>query len=75
MTYSLFSTNVPTPSGKMPDLRRVAPVKFDSMGSAIVAACKLIRDGAIVWQIRGREGFGMERGDIETEYRRRSADA
>jgi hypothetical protein len=53
----------------------VAPVKFDSMGSAIVAACKLIRDGAIVWQIRGREGFGMERGDIETEYRRRSADA
>jgi hypothetical protein len=59
----------------MPDLRRVVPVKFDSMGSAIVAACKLIGDGAIVWQITGRDGFGMERRDIETEYRRRSANA
>lgn len=71
MTYSIFSTDVPLPSGKVPNLLRMVPVHFDSMGSAIVAACKLMSDGAIVWKIGGRDGFVMEREDVETEYRRR----
>jgi hypothetical protein len=55
----------------MPDLSRVVPVKLDSLGEAINAACKLISRGAVVWQIKGAEGFMMERGDIEIEYWRR----
>ncbi len=71
MTYSIFSTDVPLPSGRVPNLLRGVPVHFDSMGSAIVAACQLMSDGAIVWKIGGRDGFVMEREDVETEYRRR----
>jgi hypothetical protein len=72
--YSLFCTNVPTPSGTAPDLSRVVPVKFNSLGAAIDAACKLISGGAIVWQLKGSDGFVMERGDIETECCRRRDD-
>jgi hypothetical protein len=71
VNYSLFCTEVPTPRGKMPDLGRVVPVKSESMGAAIEAACKLMNGGAIVWQIKGTDGFKMERRDIETEYLRR----
>jgi hypothetical protein len=71
VTYSLLCTDVPTPSKKPPDLRRVVPVNSDSMGSAIKAACKLISGGATVWQIKGSDGFMMERSDIEIECWRR----
>jgi hypothetical protein len=59
LDYFLFCTAA-MPSEKMPDLNRVTPVKFDSMGQAINAACKLIGRGDIVWQIKGSEGFMME---------------
>jgi hypothetical protein len=71
MEYSLFYTDQPIPSGRMPDLSRVIPIKMDSLGAAITAACKLISGGAVVWRIKGVEGFVMEREDIETEYWRR----
>ncbi len=71
MEYLLFCADASTPSGKMPDLSRLVPVKFDSLGEAINAACKLISAGAVVWQIKGAEGFMMERGDIELEFWRR----
>jgi hypothetical protein len=70
LDYFLFCTAA-TPSGKMPDLSCVPPVKFDSMGQAINAACKLIGRGEIVWQIKGSEGFMMEHDDIEAECRQR----
>ena len=71
MTYSLLYTDVPTPSKGPPDFRRMMPVISDSMGTSINAACALIRRGAVVWQIKGSEGFAMERSDIEAEYWRR----
>jgi hypothetical protein len=43
------------------------------MSTAINAACKLIREGASVWQIHGSYGLMMERGDIETECDRRKS--
>ena len=46
----------------------------DSIGSAIETACRLIQGGAIVWEIKGSNGFIMERSDIEFEYRRRVAE-
>ncbi len=71
LTYSLFCTDAPTPSKKMPDSWRVVVVDSDSMGAAISAACRLIADGVIVWRILGADGFRMERSDIETERLRR----
>ena len=73
MSYSLFWTRVATSSEKTPDLRGVVPMNFNSIGAAINAACKLISDGAIVWRIKGADGFMMERRDIETEYWRRES--
>jgi hypothetical protein len=40
-------------------------VDSDSLGAAISAACKLVADGAIVWQLKGSDGFTMEGTDIE----------
>ncbi len=71
MTYLLFCTDVPIPSDKMPDLRRLVSMNSDSMSAAIKAACKLVSDGVIVWKIKGSDGFIMERTDIETEFLRR----
>ena len=68
-TYVLFCTDVPIPSDKTPDLRRVVSMNLDSMGAAIKEACRLISDGVIVWKIRGPDGFIMERSDIETARR------
>jgi hypothetical protein len=70
-TYVLFCADVPNPSDKTPDLRRVVSVNLDSMGGAIKTACELLSDGVIVWQIKGSDGFIMERRDIETEFLRR----
>jgi hypothetical protein len=69
MAYSLFYA--PTPSVKMPDRSDLISVEFDSMGAALNGACKLIREGASVWQIHGYFGHLMERGDIEIECDRR----
>jgi hypothetical protein len=62
VTYSIFCTGVPVPA------------KCDSMGSAIETACKLINGGSIVSQIKGSDGFLMERSDIEYECLRRATD-
>lgn len=48
----------------------VAP-KCDSPGTAIETACKLLKGGTNVRQIRGSDGFMMERRDIEIECLRR----
>ena len=71
MAYSVL--HAPILSAKMPEVSRLISVELDSMGAAINAACKLIRDGATVWQINGPYGFMMERGDIETECDRRES--
>lgn len=71
MAYSLFYA--PTPSVKMPESNQLISVEFDAMGAAITAACKLIREGASVWQLHGAYGLMMERGDIETECDRRES--
>jgi hypothetical protein len=44
------------------------------MEAAINTACKLINDGASVCQIKGSDGFMMERRDIEIECLRRKKD-
>ena len=62
MTYSIFCIDVPI------------PVKCDFMEAAINTACKLINDGASVCQIKGSDGFMMERRDIEIECLRRKKD-
>jgi hypothetical protein len=41
------------------------------MGAAINTACKLILAGNVIEQIKGADGFTMERGDIEIECLRR----
>ncbi len=46
MTYSLYCSDEPTQSKKMPDICRVVPVDSDSMGTAIGAACQLISSSA-----------------------------
>jgi hypothetical protein len=71
VTYSLFCTDTPTPSDKMPDLCRLVSLNSDSMSAAIKAACRLVSNGTIVWKIKGSDGFIMERSDIETEFLRR----
>jgi hypothetical protein len=50
------------------------PMKCDSMAAAINAACKLMNGGASVCQIKGSDGFIMERRDIEMECLRRRED-
>jgi len=62
MRYLIYCVDVPTPT------------KCDSMGEAINAACKLIRSGTVVLQIKGTDGFVMERGDIAFECLRRTED-
>jgi hypothetical protein len=69
--YLLFCTEEVNPPEKMPDRHRVVSVDSELMGAAISAACKLITDGVIVWQVRGPDGFMMERSDIESECLRR----
>jgi hypothetical protein len=49
-------------------------VKCDSMAAAIDTACKLMSGGASVFQIKGSDGFMMERHDIEIECLRRRED-
>ncbi len=70
MAYSLFYTDVPLPPGR-PDPGRMIPASMESLSAARDAACKLIGGGAVVWQIKGTEGFLMERTDVEIEYSRR----
>jgi hypothetical protein len=41
------------------------------MAAAITAACKLMNDGGGVYQIKGSDGFAMDRQDIEIECARR----
>jgi hypothetical protein len=41
------------------------------MGAAINTACNLMKRGASVCQIKGSDGFVMERRDIEIECLRR----
>jgi len=74
MSYSLFCTDAPTASKKMPERYRLVPVDSNSLGAAIDTACRLIDDGVIVWKIKG-DGFVMERSDIETERLRRQGAA
>jgi hypothetical protein len=50
----------------------LTPVKFDSMGASIEAACRMIQGGQIVLQVVGSDGFLMERADIEEECSRRA---
>ena len=59
MTYSIFCIDAPI------------LVKCDSMSAAIDTACKLMNGGAKVYQIKGSDGFMMERSDIEIECVRR----
>ena len=59
MAYVIFCVNAPIPT------------ECDSMGEAINAACKLIQGGRVVTQIKGTDGFVMERSDIENECSRR----
>jgi hypothetical protein len=59
MTYSIFCVGVPS------------PLKCDSMAGAINTACELINGGSSVSQIKGSDGFVMERHDIEIECLRR----
>jgi hypothetical protein len=49
----------------------MVPQKFDSMGTAITAACKLVSRGVVVLRIDGSDGLLMERSDIEIECSRR----
>jgi hypothetical protein len=71
MSYSLFYTDVPMPSGQTPDFRRLIPINFDTKDAAIIAACKSIKAGAVVWQIAGPDGFAIDRAIIESECRAR----
>jgi hypothetical protein len=59
VTYSIFCNDAPF------------PVECDSMPAAISTACTLMNGGADVYQIKGSNGFVMERGDIEIECLRR----
>jgi|HubBroStandDraft_1064217.scaffolds.fasta_scaffold3024920_1 hypothetical protein len=49
-----------------------APVVCESMGAAIKTACSLMEKGTVVWQIKGSDGFKMERSDVELECSRRA---
>jgi hypothetical protein len=71
MSYVVFFTNGPTPSKSLRAPRKEMTATFDSLGAAINAASRLIDDGAIVWRIKGIDGFMMERRDIELERLRR----
>jgi hypothetical protein len=71
VAYSLFCTDAPIPSRKMPDRCRVVPIDSNSLGDAIDEACRLMSDGIIVWKLVGSDGFRMERSDFETEHLRR----
>jgi hypothetical protein len=59
VTYSILRIAVPI------------PFKCDSMAAAIDTACKLMNGGTGVRQIKGSDGFMMERRDIEVECLRR----
>jgi hypothetical protein len=61
VSYTVFCIGVPI------------PVTCDSMAAAITTACKLMNDGAGVSQIKGSDGFVMDRQDIEIECARRHA--
>jgi hypothetical protein len=73
VSYSLYYTDPPNRFDSKPDAAQITPVIVESLGEAITAACSLILDGLIVWQIRGTSGFMMERSDIEHECGRRKS--
>ena len=72
MTYLVVYAERSNASDKAPDLGNLTSMEFEEMGHAIEAACILIKKGATVWQITNREGFMMERSDIENECSRRA---
>jgi hypothetical protein len=59
VSYAVFCFGVPV------------PVTCDSMAAAITTACRLMNEGAGVSQIKGSDGFVMDRQDIEIECTRR----
>jgi hypothetical protein len=71
VTYSLFYTDAPMPADKAARLRRVTPLRFDTLGEAITAAGHLIKNGSLAWRIESPSGFVMEQRDIEIERLRR----
>jgi hypothetical protein len=71
VAYSLFYTNAPSPSDKTPDFQALPPLRFDTMGEAITAACNFIKSNHLAWRIESPSGFVMEKADIEIECLRR----
>lgn len=69
--YLLFCSPALNPSNNAPELRAVIPLRFNTMGEAITAACDAIKNGDRVWRIESASGFVMESADIEIEYSRR----
>jgi hypothetical protein len=70
--YVLLHSDVAVSSERTPNASQLKPREFDALSHALKAACTLIKNGAIVWQITNRDGFVMERSDIEIECLRRT---
>jgi hypothetical protein len=75
LAYSLFHTHSSNPSDKTSDFRELTPLRFDTLGEAISAACNSIKSGNHALRIESPSGFLMERTDIEIECLRRKAAA
>ena len=69
MTFHIYSTNAPLPSGQTePDYSRLLTIAATTKELALEKTIKLLNLGAIVWRIAGPNGFLMNRKEIEKEY-------
>jgi hypothetical protein len=67
MTYYIYHCDVRDTSPRIHELRALARDEYDTLRSALNAACDLERSGEVVWLIENSRGFRMERRDI-TDY-------
>jgi hypothetical protein len=71
VAYSLFYTRALKSLDESPEFRESTPLRFNTLGEAITAACHLLKNGDHAWRIESPSGFVMEETDIEVECLRR----
>ena len=72
VTYHIYYCDARDTSPRIHELQALARNEYDTLRSALNAACDLARSGAAVWLIENSSGFRMERRDI-TDYCRSQA--
>jgi hypothetical protein len=68
MTYSIFYSDVKPPENVQIDISKLMPFICPTRENALETAFNLIKNGAIIWEIRESDSSKIARTEIEKLY-------